>query len=132
MLLEAVERDLDYLVVFEDDAIIFSPPRLRVPPEFDIVFFNGGITADTLGRVTGGCGAFGYLLTRRGVHLVLKLLGHADEPIDLLFLKGIPTAEFGALWRQNNTVGNAEKPILSGYFSGPLVFHGDIFESTLR
>lgn len=132
LLLEASEKNLDYLAVFEDDAIVFAPPHLRVPPRFDLVFFNSGISATVDGRVTGGCGGLGYLLSRSGIEKVLRMLEWADEPIDLLFLKAIPTSEFASHVRQSKRADIVEELILEAYFSGPLVFHGDVFRSTLR
>lgn len=129
LLQEATRQDLDYLFVFEDDAVIIAPPRLSLPPVFDIVFFNGGISAHPDGRVTGGWGTFGYVLSRTGIHKSLRLLEQANEPTDFLFLANIEATQ---QYRQRPSQTQSEAPVLSGFYSGPLVFHGEVFDSTLR
>jgi hypothetical protein len=125
----AREQKLEYLVVFEDDAVIHSSPRVELPEEFDVVFFNNRIQGDATGRVRSGWGNDGYVISRRGIGKMLVILEEVTADIDMLML--MYTA---SLAKRNHYITqnrNRNKPQLECYHVGPLVTHAGYFQSSI-
>ncbi|KAL3938712.1 MAG: hypothetical protein SGARI_001634, partial [Bacillariaceae sp.] len=105
------QDDSDYLFVFEDDAQLLEPllsgHSIVAPDLADIVFLASPALkrvdvpwkapiydptlVEKLGPVTthvvGGYGAWGYIITRRGVQKMLEFMRRSVEPTDIsLFL----------------------------------------------
>jgi len=81
-------EDLDYLMVFEDDVVITMEPGLvRVPADADLVLIEDSVHRDDNGEVTGRShGAFGYVVTRKGMRKLLECTAQLDMPVDMVFL----------------------------------------------
>ena len=79
----SLEQELDFLVVFEDDAAIHMAPRLELPQKFDFVFFNNRFSGDLQGRLKSGWGADGYVVSKEGIRKMLAIMqADVGEPLD--------------------------------------------------
>lgn len=126
----AWEKGLEYLVVFEDDAVIHSRPVVEVPEEFDIVFLNNRFKGDLGGRIKYGWGTDGYIISRRGLSKALQIFEESvTEPIDLLLMAYMRSLEtyghYMAVYR------NPSLPQLDCFHVGPLVTHAGHFPSSI-
>jgi GR25 family glycosyltransferase involved in LPS biosynthesis len=81
----ALRNDLDFLVVFEDDAEIVRPfEESDFSGTFDFKYLSDRMPSDASGIACGyGCGTEGYVLSRNGVMKALKLFATLYMPIDL-------------------------------------------------
>jgi GR25 family glycosyltransferase involved in LPS biosynthesis len=81
----AARNELDFLVVFEDDAEIVRPLHdADFSGAFDLKYLSDRMPSDVEGAASGyGCGTEGYLLTRSGVFKALRLFSTLYMPIDL-------------------------------------------------
>lgn len=125
----AWEQELELLVIFEDDAVIHSSPRVELPEEFDVVFFNNRIQGDSRGLVKHGWGNDGYVISRRGIQKMLKILEHVTADIDMLMMmytKSLEEYGPGLTCRRDTS-----KPQLDCYHVGPLVTHAGYFQSSI-
>ncbi|WP_158284568.1 glycosyltransferase family 25 protein [Azospirillum sp. TSO35-2] len=82
------ERGLDYLVVFEDDAV---PCRtfesITIPTDADVVYITDRMPRNGKGEAAGyGCGLQGYIVSRRGIAKCLRIFETLYMPIDLQIL----------------------------------------------
>lgn len=92
-----------YCIILEDDATIkrelpttvkaarklFGRRGLR-PGQVDILYLQG-MQQDRSGRVTGGYGTYGYLLTRAGAHKLVSACTGAIAPVDWVIKGHTPT-----------------------------------------
>jgi GR25 family glycosyltransferase involved in LPS biosynthesis len=81
----AARNDIDFLVVFEDDAEIVRPlAEDDFSGVFDFRYLSDRMPSDASGIACGyGCGTEGYALSRNGMMKVLKLFATLYMPIDL-------------------------------------------------
>ncbi len=81
----AVRNEVDFLVVFEDDADILRPlEEVDFSGAFDLKYLSNRMPSDAHGAACGyGCGTEGYVLSRSGISNALKLLSTLYMPIDL-------------------------------------------------
>ena len=125
----AAEDDLDYCVLFEDDAMVHSSPKLELPEEFDIVFLNNRVQGDSDGRVKSGWGTDGYIISRRGIQKMLEILKDANAPIDLLIL--MYTRSLLERGHHMTKYRDPNKELLECYHVGPIVTHASHFDSSI-
>jgi len=81
----ARSRDMDYVCIFEDDAIICRTLKgIKIPSSVDIFHLGDRIPHNWRGEITGdGCGAEGYILSRTGILKCLEIFRILYMPIDL-------------------------------------------------
>lgn len=81
----ATRNDIDFLVVFEDDAEIVRPlVEGDFAGIFDLKYLSNRMPCDNNGIACGyGCGTEGYLLSRDGILKALRLFSALYMPIDL-------------------------------------------------
>jgi GR25 family glycosyltransferase involved in LPS biosynthesis len=81
-------RDVDYLVIFEDDAIICREfGSINVPADADIFYLTDLMPRNAKGEAEGyGCGAVGYILSRSGIKKCLEIFKILYMPVDLQLL----------------------------------------------
>ena len=126
----AWEKGCEYLVVFEDDAVIHSRPIVEVPEEFDIVFLNNRFKGDLTGRIKYGWGTDGYIISRRGLSKALQIFEESvTEPIDLLLMAYIRSLE--TYGHYMTAYRNPSLPQLDCFHVGPLVTHAGHFPSSI-
>jgi len=96
LLQHIVRQGLPWAIVMEDDAVLLDrlPATLsewKLPPDADIVLLNDRVTTGPVshgdkpyayGRVTGGAGTDGYLISLAGAHALLHILNPLREPLD--------------------------------------------------
>ena len=125
----AWEQKLDYLVIFEDDGIIHSPPRIELPTSFDFVFLNNRVQGDKKGLLIHGWGTDGYIISRRGIQKMLQIFQHVTADIDMLIMmytKSLEEYEYYVTRHRDKS-----KPQLESYHVGPLVTHAGFFDSSV-
>jgi GR25 family glycosyltransferase involved in LPS biosynthesis len=85
---KAWDKQLFYLVVFEDDAVITDTfDAVQIPEDADYLMLNARSKHNERGEILiGSCGCEGYIITRRGMYKTLQIFEHIDMPIDLLLL----------------------------------------------
>lgn len=126
----AWEEGLEYLVVFEDDAVIHSVPVVEVPEEFDIVFLNNRFKGDLSGRIRYGWGTDGYIMSRRGLGKALRIFEEpVTEPIDLLLIAYVRSLEHYGHYM--TAYRNRSLSQLDCFHVGPLVTHAGHFPSSI-
>jgi GR25 family glycosyltransferase involved in LPS biosynthesis len=84
----AVHANVDFLVVFEDDAEIVRPLSEEdfVQP-YDLQYLSNRMPWDESGMAAGyGCGAEGYSVSRAGLFKLLKIFSVIYMPVDLQFI----------------------------------------------
>lgn len=123
------QDDFDTLVIFEDDAVIHSCPRVELPEVFDIVFFNNRMQGDRSGLVKSGWGTDGYVISRRGIQKMLEILQFATAEIDLLMMMHVRSAEQHGYYMTKYR--DPKMPQLDCYQVGPLVTHASFFTSSI-
>jgi hypothetical protein len=81
----AKEASADYLVMFEDDAVICRSLRgMSVPSDADILYLSNRMPQNERGEACGyGCGAEGYILSHAGISKCLDIFSVLYMPIDL-------------------------------------------------
>jgi GR25 family glycosyltransferase involved in LPS biosynthesis len=81
----AKAQNLDYVCVFEDDAMICRSLRaIDVPDAADIFYLSDRRPANLHGEPVGvGCGTEGYILSRTGILKCLEIFQMLYMPIDL-------------------------------------------------
>lgn len=126
----AAELKLEYVVIFEDDAVIHAPPKFEVPEEFDIVFLNNRVQGDEQGRVKHGWGTDGYVISRSGVEKMLDILEHVTADIDMLIMMYTKSLEERDHYMTHYR--DTSKPQLECYHVGPLVTHAGHFQSSIE
>lgn len=84
----ARDRGLDYLVVFEDDAVpCRSFQNISIPKDADFVYITDRMPQNSRGEAAGyGCGMQGYVISRPGIEKCLKIFETFYMPIDLQIL----------------------------------------------
>lgn len=96
LLQHIVRQGLPWAIVMEDDAVLLDrlPATLsewKLPPDADIVLLNDRVTTGPVshgdkpyayGRVTGGAGTDGYLISLAGAHALLHVLNPLRDPLD--------------------------------------------------
>ncbi|CAO3459625.1 hypothetical protein [Azospirillum largimobile] len=85
---QARDRGLDYLVVFEDDAVpCRSFENISIPKDADLVYISDRMPQNSKGEAAGyGCGMEGYIISRTGIEKCLKIFEIVYMPIDLQIL----------------------------------------------
>ena len=125
-----LEQELDFLVVFEDDAAIHMAPRLELPQKFDFVFFNNRFSGDLQGRLKSGWGADGYVVSKEGIRKMLAIMqADVGEPLDLLIMMYARSLEARKHYITNFRSPN--RPQLDCFHVGPAVTHAGFFDSTI-
>lgn len=104
--LEILNRGCEVCVVLEDDAILRVDPTFLLGlsglEEFDLLFLDNRILPRSIpavfqpnvyyiSQVVGGCGAAGYVLTRKGALKLVKLLETAYDAADIQILSAMDT-----------------------------------------
>jgi GR25 family glycosyltransferase involved in LPS biosynthesis len=81
----AKQRDVNYLVIFEDDAVICRRLEgIDVPTDADILYLSDRMPRNSRGEACGyGCGMEGYILSRAGISKCLEIFSILYMPIDL-------------------------------------------------
>jgi GR25 family glycosyltransferase involved in LPS biosynthesis len=81
----AKSRNMDYVCIFEDDAIICRTLKgIKLRNFVDIFHLGDRIPHNWRGEITGdGCGAEGYILSRTGILKCLEIFRILYMPIDL-------------------------------------------------
>lgn len=96
LLQHIVREGIPWTIVLEDDAVLLSrlPTTLAewtLPPDADIVLLNDRATIGAVshgdkryayGRVTGGAGTDGYLISLGGARALLRVLNPLRDPLD--------------------------------------------------
>lgn len=126
----AWEEQLEFLVIFEDDAVIHGKPILELPKDFDIVFLNNRFSGDLSGQIKKGWGTDGYVISRRGLNKMLNILQYAAEPIDLLIMMHIRSLNENGHYITK--FRESDKPQLECFHVGPLVTHASFFDSSIH
>lgn len=82
------QRDVDYLVIFEDDALICREfGNINAPADADIFYLSNRMPRNTNGEAAGyGCGSEGYILSRSGIKKCLDIFKILYMPVDLQLL----------------------------------------------
>lgn len=128
---DAVDNDLPYLAVMEDDSVLAAPLKFSIPIDADIVFFNDRSYRREDGVVTGAiCGTDGYLLTRAGLRKMLRLYSRFWMPVDLQWqpqIQGLRDCEHILSSYSSNLL-----PSVVGYALPPYVSHSTQFASSIR
>lgn len=126
----ALDEGLEHLVIFEDDAVIHAPPRVEVPEEYDLVFLNDLFYGDAEGRLKVGWGNYAYMVSRRGLEKMLRIMTRVEEPLDLLMVMYCrSTGDYGSHLAQYR---DPNMPQLDCYHFGPLATHAGYFKSSIR
>lgn len=126
----ALDNDLPYLVVLEDDSTLLAPLKFNIPIDADIVFFNDRSFRREDGVVTGSiCGTDGYLLTRCGLQKMLQIYECFWMPLDLQWqpqIEGLRECGhvLSGYWDES-------LPSITAYAVPPMVSHGS-FKSCIR
>jgi GR25 family glycosyltransferase involved in LPS biosynthesis len=78
-------RDLDYICVFEDDAVIGRNPNgIGIPDATDMLYLSDRMPHNERSEITGqGCGTEGYILSRAGILKCLEIFSVLYMPVDL-------------------------------------------------
>jgi GR25 family glycosyltransferase involved in LPS biosynthesis len=81
----ARQLNADFVVIFEDDAIIKRHPEHNVwPQDADIIYLGDRMPRNKRGEAAGyGCGTDAYTLTRTGISKCLEIFRVLYMPIDL-------------------------------------------------
>jgi LPS sulfotransferase NodH/GT2 family glycosyltransferase len=82
----AKQEDVDYLVVFEDDAVMCrSLDDIAVPPDADMLYISNRMPRNSVGEAVGyrGSGTEGYILSRAGIAKCLEIFSVLYMPLDL-------------------------------------------------
>ncbi len=82
----AKQEDADYVVVFEDDAVICrSLDDVAVPADADMLYISNRMPRNSMGQAVGyrGSGTEGYILSRAGITKCLEIFSVLYMPIDL-------------------------------------------------
>jgi LPS sulfotransferase NodH/GT2 family glycosyltransferase len=82
----AKREDVDYLVVFEDDAVMCrSLDDIAVPPDADMLYISNRMPRNSAGQAVGyrGSGTEGYILSRAGIAKCLEIFSVLYMPLDL-------------------------------------------------
>jgi len=83
---QAKHKDADYLIIFEDDAVICrSFDDIAMPPDADMLYISNRMPRNSLGEAIGyiGSGAEGYILSRGGIAKCLEIFTVLYMPLDL-------------------------------------------------
>ncbi len=82
----AKQEGADYLVVFEDDAVMCrSFDDIAVPPDADMLYISNRMPRNSVGEAVGyrGSGTEGYMLSRAGIIKCLEIFSVLYMPLDL-------------------------------------------------
>lgn len=125
----ALERSFEYVVVLEDDGVIHASPKVELPQEFDVVFFNNRVQGNLRGEVKHGWGTDGYVISRRGMAKMLDILENVNADIDLLMM--MYTRSLEERGHHMPQYRDRSKPQLECYHVGPLVTHAGYLPSSI-
>jgi LPS sulfotransferase NodH/GT2 family glycosyltransferase len=82
----AKQENADYLVVFEDDAVMCrSLEGVAIPPDADMLYVSNRMSRNARGEAVGyrGSGTEGYILSRAGIAKCLEIFSVLYMPLDL-------------------------------------------------
>lgn len=82
----AKQENTDYLVVFEDDAVMCrSLEGVAIPPDADMLYISNRMPRNARGEAVGyrGSGTEGYILSRAGIAKCLEIFSVLYMPLDL-------------------------------------------------
>ena len=82
----ARQEDADYLVVFEDDAVMCrSLEDIAIPADADMLYISNRMPRNSAGEAVGyrGSGTEGYILSRAGIAKCLEIFSVLYMPLDL-------------------------------------------------
>ena len=82
----AIKAKLDWLFVFEDDAMIVKPNDIELQPDVDFIFFNSRNFHDSNNNLLTQHGMEGYVISKQGIEKMLEVCSKTagvDMPIDL-------------------------------------------------
>jgi len=82
----AKQEDADYVVVFEDDAVICRAfDDIAVPADADMLYISDRMPRNSIGEAVGyrGSGTEGYILSRAGIAKCLEIFSVLYMPVDL-------------------------------------------------
>jgi arabinogalactan endo-1,4-beta-galactosidase len=141
LLQHIVRERIPWAIVLEDDAVLQRalPRRLEdwnVPNDADIVLLNDRATAGVVGdragafsygKVTGGAGTEGYLISRAGAKKLLKALYPLRDPLDFQMyshFRSIQDADTAPFYWRLPQNPSARDVLLEAYrIEPPLVVH---------
>jgi LPS sulfotransferase NodH/glycosyltransferase involved in cell wall biosynthesis len=82
----AKQENTDYLVMFEDDAVMCrSLEGVAIPPDADMLYISNRMPRNSRGEAVGyrGSGTEGYILSRAGIAKCLEIFSVLYMPLDL-------------------------------------------------
>jgi hypothetical protein len=91
---QAKHKDANYLIVFEDDAVICrSFDDIAIPADADMLYISNRMPRNSLGEAIGyrGSGTEGYILSRAGIAKCLEIFTVLYMPLDLQLIAHQPS-----------------------------------------